>query len=85
MEKPLYLEEYLICSAMPSDGQTVDNYKRVAEKFNEAVETCKKNGGSSISGFSFSLGIEKQNFTFVKELKYATNFLVTKEIGCVFL
>ena len=32
----------LICSAMPSDGQTVDNYKRVAEKFNEAGEARKK-------------------------------------------
>lgn len=37
-------QEYLICSTMPSDGQTVDNYKRVAEKFNEAGEACKKMG-----------------------------------------
>ena len=37
-------QEYLICSTMPSEGQTVDNYKRVAEKFNEAGEACKKMG-----------------------------------------
>ena len=35
-------QEYLICSSMPSRGQTVDNYLKVAEKFNEAGEACKK-------------------------------------------
>ncbi len=37
-------QEYLICSSMPSRGQTVDNYMKVAEKFNEAGEACKKLG-----------------------------------------
>lgn len=37
-------QEYLICSSMPSNGQTVDNYKRVAEQFNKAGEACKKLG-----------------------------------------
>lgn len=37
-------QEYLICSSMPSDGQTIDNYKRVAEQFNIAGEACKKLG-----------------------------------------
>ncbi|MEH6768951.1 sugar phosphate isomerase/epimerase [Maribacter arcticus] len=37
-------QEYLICSSMPSDGQTVDNYKKVAEQFNVAGEACKKLG-----------------------------------------
>jgi sugar phosphate isomerase/epimerase len=37
-------QEYLICSSMPSDGQTVENYKSVAEKFNKAGEACKKMG-----------------------------------------
>ncbi|MCK5442326.1 MAG: sugar phosphate isomerase/epimerase [Maribacter sp.] len=37
-------QEYLICSSMPSRGQTVDNYLKVAEKFNEAGEACKKLG-----------------------------------------
>ncbi|MEH6681785.1 MAG: sugar phosphate isomerase/epimerase [Sediminicola sp.] len=37
-------QEYLICSSMPSDGQTVDNYKSVAEAFNKAGEACKKLG-----------------------------------------
>ena len=35
-------QEYLICSSMPSKGQTVDNYKKVAEAFNKAGESCKK-------------------------------------------
>lgn len=35
-------QEYMICSSMPSKGQTVDNYKRVAEQFNKAGEACKK-------------------------------------------
>ncbi len=37
-------QPYLICSSMPSRGQTVDNYKRVAEAFNKAGEDCKKLG-----------------------------------------
>lgn len=37
-------QEYLICSSMPSDGQTVDNYKAVAESFNKAGESCRKAG-----------------------------------------
>lgn len=35
-------QEYMICSSMPSKGQTVDNYKKVAERFNKAGEDCKK-------------------------------------------
>jgi sugar phosphate isomerase/epimerase len=35
-------QEYLICSSMPTNGQTVDNYKRVAASFNKAGEECKK-------------------------------------------
>ena len=37
-------QEYLICSTMPSDGQTIENYKRVAEAFNKAGEECKSVG-----------------------------------------
>lgn len=37
-------QEYVICSSMPSNGQTVDNYKKVAEQFNKAGEACKKLG-----------------------------------------
>lgn len=36
-------QEYLICSTMPTEGQTVDNYKKVAEAFSRAGENCKKN------------------------------------------
>jgi sugar phosphate isomerase/epimerase len=35
-------QEYIICSTMPSNGQTADNYKKVAETFNKAGEACKK-------------------------------------------
>jgi len=37
-------QEYLICSSMPSDGQSIDNYLRVAKDFNEAGEACKTMG-----------------------------------------
>ena len=37
-------QPYLICSSMPSNGQTVDNYKKVADAFNKAGEDCKKLG-----------------------------------------
>lgn len=37
-------QKYVICSSMPSNGQTVDNYKKVAEQFNVAGEACKKLG-----------------------------------------
>ncbi|MEI9911125.1 MAG: sugar phosphate isomerase/epimerase [Bacteroidota bacterium] len=35
-------QEYVICSTMPTSGQTADNYKKVAETFNKAGEDCKK-------------------------------------------
>jgi len=35
-------QEYLICSTMPGKGQTVDNYKKVAESFNKTGEECRK-------------------------------------------
>ncbi|MEO7044093.1 MAG: sugar phosphate isomerase/epimerase [Ferruginibacter sp.] len=35
-------QEYLIVSVMPTRGQTVDNYKSVAEVFNKAADVAKK-------------------------------------------
>jgi sugar phosphate isomerase/epimerase len=35
-------QEYVICSTMPTSGQTAGNYKKVAEAFNKAGEECKK-------------------------------------------
>ncbi len=35
-------QSYLVCSSLPSNGQTVDNYKKVAEIFTKAAEDCKK-------------------------------------------
>lgn len=37
-------QEYLICSSLPGAGQTVDNYKRVADLFNKHGEECRKQG-----------------------------------------
>jgi sugar phosphate isomerase/epimerase len=34
-------QEYLICSSLPSRGQTVENYKAVADMFNKAGEQCR--------------------------------------------
>jgi len=35
-------QEYLICSSLPSTGQTISNYQRVAETFTKAAEACKQ-------------------------------------------
>jgi sugar phosphate isomerase/epimerase len=35
-------QDYLVCSSLPSKGQTVDNYKKVAATFSKAGEDCKK-------------------------------------------
>jgi len=35
-------QEYVICSTMPTEGQTVGNYQSVADAFNRAGEQCKK-------------------------------------------
>lgn len=37
-------QEYLICSTMPTEGQTAGNYKIVADAFNKAGEECKNLG-----------------------------------------
>lgn len=37
-------QEYLVCSSMPTQGQTADNYKKVAAAFNKAGEECKRLG-----------------------------------------
>ncbi|MDO6821072.1 sugar phosphate isomerase/epimerase [Zobellia sp. 1_MG-2023] len=37
-------QEYVICSSLPSKGQNIDNYKKVADAFNQAGKACKKLG-----------------------------------------
>jgi sugar phosphate isomerase/epimerase len=37
-------QEYLICASLPQTGQSIDNYKRVAEIFNKSGEECRKAG-----------------------------------------
>ncbi|QHV97173.1 MULTISPECIES: sugar phosphate isomerase/epimerase family protein [Spirosoma] len=35
-------QSYLVCSSLPSEGQTVANYQRCADTFSKAAEACKK-------------------------------------------
>lgn len=35
-------QTYLICSSMPTSGQTIENYQKTADIFNKAAEDCKK-------------------------------------------
>jgi sugar phosphate isomerase/epimerase len=35
-------QDYLVCSSLPSNGQTADNYKKVADIFTKAAEDCRK-------------------------------------------
>ncbi len=35
-------QQYLICSTMPSTGQTASNYERVADVFNKSAEACQR-------------------------------------------
>ncbi len=37
-------QEYIICSVLPSAGQTIANYQKSADMFNEAGAQCKKSG-----------------------------------------
>ncbi|MCJ8167334.1 sugar phosphate isomerase/epimerase [Pontibacter sp. E15-1] len=52
-------QEYLICSSMPSKGQTVSNYERVADMFSKAGEDCKKAG--------MKFGYHNHEYEFEKE------------------
>ena len=35
-------QDYLICSSLPSNGQTIENYQKVADSFSKAAQDCKK-------------------------------------------
>lgn len=37
-------QEFLVCSSMPTNGQTIFNYQKVAEEFNKAGRDCRKRG-----------------------------------------
>lgn len=52
-------QEYLICSTMPTTGQTVDNYQRVADTFSKAGEDCKKS--------NIVFGYHNHDYEFEKE------------------
>lgn len=52
-------QEYVIVSSMPSNGQTVDNYKSVADAFNKAGEAAKKS--------NLAFGYHNHDFEFEKD------------------
>ena len=52
-------QDYLICSSMPSKGQTVSNYQQVADTFSKAAEDCKKVG--------ITFGYHNHEYEFEKE------------------
>lgn len=52
-------QEYLVCSSLPSEGQTVDNYKKVADIFMKAAEDCKRAG--------LTFGYHNHDYEFEKE------------------
>jgi sugar phosphate isomerase/epimerase len=37
-------QEYIICSVLPSPGQTIENYQKSADLFSQAGEQCRKSG-----------------------------------------
>jgi sugar phosphate isomerase/epimerase len=52
-------QDYLICSSLPSEGQTVANYQKVADIFSKAAEDCKKVG--------ITFGYHNHEYEFEKE------------------
>lgn len=52
-------QDYLICSSLPSRGQTVSNYERVADMFTKAAEDCKKH--------NITFGYHNHDYEFEKE------------------
>lgn len=52
-------QEYLVCSSMPTNGQTVDNYKKVGDEFNKAGEACKK--------LNIKFGYHNHDYEFAQE------------------
>ena len=52
-------QDYLVCSSLPSRGQTVANYQRVADTFTKAAEDCKK--------VNITFGYHNHEYEFEKE------------------
>jgi len=52
-------QSYLICSVLPTNGETVANYQRSAEVFQKAAEDCKKAG--------ITFGYHNHEYEFEKE------------------
>jgi sugar phosphate isomerase/epimerase len=52
-------QAYLVCSSLPTTGQTVENYKKVADAFSKAAEDCKKS--------NIVFGYHNHDYEFEKE------------------
>jgi sugar phosphate isomerase/epimerase len=52
-------QAYLVCSSLPTNGQTVANYKKVADAFSKAAEDCKKS--------NIIFGYHNHDYEFEKE------------------
>ena len=52
-------QAYLVCSSLPTNGQTVENYKKVADAFSKAAEDCKKS--------NIVFGYHNHDYEFEKE------------------
>ena len=52
-------QQYLVCSSLPSHGQTIDNYQKCADIFNKAGEECKKH--------NITFGYHNHDFEFETE------------------
>lgn len=52
-------QEYLVCSSLPSKGQTVDNYRKVADTFTKAAQDCQK--------ANLTFGYHNHEYEFEKE------------------
>ncbi|MFD2144199.1 sugar phosphate isomerase/epimerase family protein [Mucilaginibacter antarcticus] len=52
-------QEYLVCSSLPFNGDTIANYQKVSERFNKAGEECKKAG--------LKFGYHNHDFEFKKD------------------
>lgn len=55
-------QEYLVCSSLPFAGDTVENYQKVAERFNKAGEECQAAG--------LKFGYHNHDFEFKKDQGY---------------
>ena len=74
-------QTYLVCSSLPTNGQTVENYKKVADAFSKAGEDCKKSN-IIFSYHNHEYEFEKENGKVLYDvlLENTDSSLVTMEL-----